>query len=188
MTLQQDNLTLHDLRRLEQESGVEFVNGQIVEKPVSVESSRIAAEIIFLLKLHVSKSRDAMICDSSLGYRCFSDDPARHRKPDVSAIRNERMQTLNDPDPRLMPIPPDLAVEVLSPTDYAYDVDEKLEDYLSNGFKLIWVVNPLTRTVTIHRGDGSIGRLHENDEITGESALPGFACKVAQFFAQTTPA
>lgn len=188
MTLQQDNLTLHDLRRLEEEPGVEFVNGQIVEKPVSFDSARIEARIIRLLQNHVDQSQDATVCGPSLAYRCFPKEPSRFRKPDASVLRNDRLKTLDDPDPGMMPIPPDLAVEVLSPTDFAYDVDEKLEDYLSNGFKLIWVVNPLTRTVTIHRGDGSIGRLHENDEIAGESALPGFSCKVAQFFAQTIQA
>ena len=82
-----------------------------------------------------------------------------------------------------MPIPADLVVEVLSPQDRAYDVWLKTEEYLANGFKLIWEVHPHTRTVVIHRADGSVAKLHEQDDITGESLLPGFKCKVGEFFA-----
>ena len=88
-----------------------------------------------------------------------------------------------DPDEGFMPIPPDLAVEVVSPNDLAYDVANKIEEYLKNGFSLIWIVYPSTRTVSIHRADGTVSLLHENDEISGESALPEFKCKVADFFA-----
>jgi Uma2 family endonuclease len=83
-----------------------------------------------------------------------------------------------------MPIPADLAVEVLSPTDLAYDVAAKIDEYLRNGFPLVWVVEPNTRTVVVHRADGSVTKLRDNDEISGESALPDFRCKVAEFFAQ----
>ena len=86
-----------------------------------------------------------------------------------------------------MPIPPDLAVEVVSPNDLATELDIKVEEYLNNGFALVWVVEPATRTVTIHRADGSLARLHAKDEITGETALPSFRCKVAEFF-ETIPA
>ena len=182
MTLQQANFSEQDLLRFQEEAGIEFVNGHILEKPVSKESSRVALRIGFLLQTYVEKNGQVEIYDSSLGYQCFPAEPSRYRKPDVSAIRVERLKAL-DPDPGLMPIPADLAVEVISPGDTAYDVAEKLEDYLNNGFKLIWLVHPNTKAVVIHRGDGSVSKLHNGDEITGESALPGFKCKVAEFFA-----
>jgi Uma2 family endonuclease len=81
-----------------------------------------------------------------------------------------------------MPLPADLVVEVLSPNDLAYDVDRNIELYLEAGFGLVWVVNPEMKVVTVHRPDGSVSRLHEKDEITGESALPSFRRKVAEFF------
>lgn len=73
-------------------------------------------------------------------------------------------------------------VEVLSPTDLAVKVAAKVEEYLVNGFRLVWIVNPVAKTVTIHRHDGSVALLHEGDDITGESALPNFRCKVGEFF------
>lgn len=73
------------------------------------------------------------------------------------------------------------------PGGIAYDVSimtQTLEhaELTAAGFKLVWVVSPELRMVDIYRADGSVSRLHENDEITGESALPSFRCKVADFF------
>src|SRR5688572_19634821 len=98
-----------ELLRAQDEGGVEFVNGQLVEKPVSMESSRVAGNILYVLKDYVRKTRQVEAFDSTLGYQCFPDNPAHFRKPDVSAVRRERLAGL-DPDPGLMPIPPDLAV------------------------------------------------------------------------------
>jgi Uma2 family endonuclease len=148
---------------------------------VSRGSSRVAARIVFLLQRHVEQTGEAEVYDSSLGYQCFPEEPARFRKPDVSAIRRERLAGL-EPDPGLMPIPADLVVEVISPGDTVYEVSQKVEEYLENGFKLIWVVHPNTKTVVIHRADGGIAKLHESEEITGESVLPSFRCKVSEFF------
>ena len=183
MTLQPPPISDEELQHAREAGGVEFVNGQLVEKPVSKESSRVASRIITLLQNHVDAVGGSEVYPPDLGYQCFPEEPARFRKPDVSVIRQERLAKL-DPDPGLMPIPPDLAVEVLSPTDFAYDVAAKIDEYLRNGFPLVWVVEPNTRTVVVHRADGSVAKLRDNDEITGESALPDFRCKVADFFAQ----
>lgn len=173
--------TSEQLRRLESEGGLEYVDGQLVEKPVSAESSEIEATILILLGNEARKTKEARVYPSSMGYQCFRATPNRFRKPDVTVVRSTRITGM-DPQTGFMPIPPDLAVEVLSPNDLAYDLIAKIEEYLRNGFPLVWVVHPNTRAVTIHRGDGSIAMLHENDEITGEAALPSFRCKVAEFF------
>jgi len=73
-------------------------------------------------------------------------------------------------------------VEVISPNDLAKDLDEKLEDYLRAGVKLIWVINPETRTLQIYYPDGTSRRLHETDEVSGDSVIPGFRCPVAALF------
>jgi Uma2 family endonuclease len=81
-----------------------------------------------------------------------------------------------------LPIHPDLAVEVTSPGDSVYEVDQKIQEYLAAGVSLVWEVNPELRTILIHRQDGTVTRLGENDEITGENVLPGFRCRVGDFF------
>ena len=163
------------------EAGVEFADGQITEKPASIESNEIAATITALLKFECRKTRSAKVYASGQGYQCYPDDPKKFRKPDVSLMLASRVAGM-DPQTGLFPFTADLVVEVISPTDEAYHVDIKVEEYLSAGFPLLWFVHPATRTVAIYRADGTTARLRANDDIAGESALPTFRCKVAEFF------
>ena len=83
-------------------------------------------------------------------------------------------------------IPPDLAVEVISPGDLAYEVEDKIDEYLKAGIPLIWVVYPPQRMVRIRRPRSSpLGIesvLTDTDVISGEDVLPGFSCAVKEFF------
>lgn len=174
-------LSRQDLDRLENEGGVEFVDGQIVEKPpVSIEAARVVVRIAKLLDTDADKTGMARVY-SEMGFQCFRDEPVRVRKPDVSAVRTERLTGI-DPDDAFMPIPADLAVEVLSPANLVYDVGDKVQEYLRNGFRLVWVVDPNMRTVSVHRADGTVAMLREQDEITAEDVLPDFRCRVSEFF------
>src|SRR5205814_10386571 len=107
--------------------------------------------------------------------------PRKMRKPDGSSIGQERLPEGPSSEGYLY-IPPDLAVEVISPNDSAYEVDAKVVEYLNAGVPLVWVINPEARTVRIHRHDGSASWLREKDELSGEDVLPGFRCRVADIF------
>jgi len=172
----QKRVTPEELLQLPERNGLELVDGQLVEKPVSKESSRVAAKIIYLLSAQAVRTGEAEVYGPDLGYQCFPET-GDIRKPDVSVIRRERLARLAG-DVGYMPMPADLAVEVLSPNDLARDVAAKIEAYLAAGFPLVWVVDPQTRIVQVHRADGSVTKLHEKDEITGETVLPNFRCKV----------
>ena len=175
-------VTPEQLLRMPDNSTLELVNGQIVEKNVSAESSRVEGWILRRFGTFLDSSPVADAFPSSLGYRCFPDDPGKIRKPDVTVVSKARYTALPDPDPGYMPIVPDLAVEVVSPNDLVYEVDEKVREYLDAGFPLVWVVDPKTRAVTVHPADGRPTILKPDDEITAEAALPGFRCKVADLF------
>src|SRR5262249_10914622 len=84
-------------------------------------------------------------------------------------------------------IPPDLAVEVVSPNDLFYEVDRKVQEYLQAGVRLVWVVNPDCRLGWVHRADGSVGCVREQDELTGEDVLPAFRCPLRLIFQRPTP-
>lgn len=79
-------------------------------------------------------------------------------------------------------IPPDLAVEVVSPNDYADNIDTKIEELQEAGVPLIWVVHPANRTVAVHRKDAKGSILRDTDDLDGEAVLPGFTCRVAELF------
>jgi len=79
-------------------------------------------------------------------------------------------------------IPPDLVVEVLSPDDRRKKVREKIKDYVKGGVKLVWLVDPEVKTVTVYAGSLRGTELDEMETITGGEVLPEFTCKVAEFF------
>jgi Uma2 family endonuclease len=116
-----------------------------------------------------------------MGYQCFPASPEKIRRPDVSFIAKERLSKDLLAHGYIY-IAPDLAVEVLSPNDLAYEVDQKVDEYLSAGVRLIWIVNPEKRTVTIHRPSGTVTKLNDQDVVDGEDVLPGFRCPVHEFF------
>jgi Uma2 family endonuclease len=115
------------------------------------------------------------------GYQCFPHRPGLVRRPDVSFVRYGRLPGEVLPKGWIK-IPPDLAVEVVSPNDGADELDEELEDYQDVGVPLIWVIYPQSRTVTVYRDDGSVSRLRESDELSGEDVIPGFRCAVRELF------
>jgi Uma2 family endonuclease len=174
--------TLDEFLMLPDSVGYELADGHLVERNVSENSSRIGARIIVLLGIEAEKTGEAHIYGADLTYTCFGDRAVNGRRADVSLVRKSRLEGMDDP--RTMPIPADLVVEVLSPTDHIYDVNKKVELYLACGFGLVWVVDPENRITYVHRADGSVTKLRESDEITGEAALPGFRRKVAEFFAR----
>src|SRR5882757_313283 len=134
-----------DYRRLLEEPGVEYAGDRIVEKPMSREVAKVEVRIIRLLAEEADRAPGiAEVFNQSLAYRCYPDDSRKFRKPDVSVIRADRLGGI-PLDAGYSPIPADLVIEVISPNDIAEDVAEKVEEYLANGFKLVWVVQPRTR-------------------------------------------
>jgi Uma2 family endonuclease len=174
-----------DLLGMPNNSGMELVNGEIVEKTVSKKSSRVEVRIASLIDAYLAEHPVAEVYSSSLGYTCFPDDPDRMRKPDVSVVLLERLRGL-PADVGYMPIVPDLAVEVISPNDLTYKIDDKLKEYLAAGFPLVWIADPNARTITVHPRNGRPVIFTEDDEITAESVLPGFRCRVRDFFPAAT--
>jgi Uma2 family endonuclease len=179
-------VTPEELEAMPDSVDFELVDGKLVERHMGLESSEIAARIIILIGIFLRDHRLGRLFGADAAYRCFPDVPDKIRKPDVSFIRNGRLPGDQTPT-GYCPIYPDLAVEVISPGDLAYEVDEKVAEYLKVGVRLVWTVHPPTRTVRIHRPRsapaGPISELAGSDTVTGEEVLPGFSCNVAGFFA-----
>lgn len=170
-----------DLLALSDGERYELVDGNLVERNVSAISSDVAMELGSLLRTHCKANRPAWVLGADCGYQCFPGHTNKVRKPDVSVILRERLP-LEQASRGFVTIAPDLVVEVVSPHDLAYDLEQKVQDYLDAGVKLVWVVNPPTRTAFVYRADGSIVGLRASEELDGESILPGFRCKVESLF------
>lgn len=119
------------------------------------------------------------VFDSSTGF-IISRDPDTVRAPDVSFLASERLKE-QDLDAFLEGAP-DLAVEVLSPSNTEAELRERMADFFAAGCRVVWIVDPLRRSIVIHRPDASPAILAENDTLTEEELLPGFSLVVGEIF------
>jgi Uma2 family endonuclease len=101
---------------------------------------------------------------------------------DVAYISPETAAAQADDQTTMINGVPILAVEILSPSDKQEDITNKIDEYLTVGVKLVWIVDPHFRTVTVHRGDGKPEFFTSDDELTAEPHLPGFRTLVRTFF------
>jgi Uma2 family endonuclease len=173
--------TPEDLLAMPDGDQYELVDGNLVERNMGAQSSLIGGEIDYRIRIFNEEHRLGWAWPADCSYQCFPDRPSLVRKPDVSFLRFGRLPDEQIPEGHLR-IPPDLAVEVLSPNDLDYETDQKIEQYLAAGVQLVWVVNPESRTILIYRADGTIHGLRERDELSGEAVLPGFRCRVGEIF------
>ena len=104
-------------------------------------------------------------------------DPDTVRAPDVWFVRADRVPSGADAA-RFFRGAPDLAVEVLSPSDRYRDVMEKVRDYLRTGTRLVWAIDPMGRSAAIFHPDGRAQLMDENGRLDGGDVLPGFSVVV----------
>ena len=176
-------LTPDDLLRLpDGGKGFELVGGELKELNVSFLSTYVAGRIFNRLSNHVEELNLGWVSPEGTSYRCFPDDPDKVRRADVSFHALDRLTATQATAEGFCPVVPDLVVEVISPNDLAEDVNEKLEEWLAAGAKLVWVIHPVQRTVHAYRADGPVARLTRTAALTGEPVLPEFRVPVADLF------
>lgn len=107
----------------------------------------------------------------------LSDEPPTVRAPDVAFVSQGRLSFDHD---RFAPLAPDLAVEIVSPSNTVSEVQSKVVDYLDAGTQLVWVVEPRSRGITVYHSGKEIRLLTEGDEIEGGAVLPGFRVRVSE--------
>jgi len=157
----------------------ELVDGEPIEfSPAAGQSGWISATIVALLANHVGQSRLGWVFSAETGFVLF-DDRQTVRSPDAAVVLRDRLADLPD---SFVPMAPDLAVEVLSPSDRMADALAKIAMYLQAGTPLVWLVNPATRTVVVFRAEMDPVTLSESDTLDGGDLLPGFSVPVAEIF------
>jgi Uma2 family endonuclease len=178
----QREVTPEELLAMPEGDHYELVDGVPVEQTMSLLASRVAVNLSHLLEGFCGDKGLGWVLDPSCGYRCFPWKPRQVRRPDVSFIARGRLPGEAQWSEGYLTIPPDLAVEVTSPSDVVYDLEEKVEEYLRAGVRLVWVIHPEVHAIQVIRGDGSGYRLRAGDELSGEEVVPGFRCPVASLF------
>ncbi|MEJ6486642.1 Uma2 family endonuclease [Nostoc punctiforme UO1] len=115
--------------------------------------------------------------DSSTGFKLPN---GANRSPDASWVSRERLEALN-PDPaKFLPLAPDFAVELLSASDSLKSVQQKMQEYIENGVRLGWLIDPQNQQVEIYRPGQEVEVLQSPTSLSGEDVLPGFILDLAQ--------
>jgi Uma2 family endonuclease len=177
-------LTAEDFRRLGGgDTRRELVDGEVREMaPAGGVHGKVAARICRRMAEHGERHVGGVVLVGDVGFVLkLPYDRERVRGPDVAFVTTARLPGGRLPE-GFIPGAPDLAVEVLSPSDNSADVQQKVRDYLEAGARLVWLIAPAARTATIYRADGSARLLREGDHLDGEDVLPGLAIPLAELF------
>ena len=155
--------------------GYEYVKGELVPmSPPTRIHSKISVKVIRYLDRYVDEHQLGEV-----HVEATFQVGERGLKPDVAFVSTPRL----DGDENIgFPIPPDLAIEVVSPSDVQWRVVDKAFAYLDAGTRLVWVLDPRSKTVTVYRSESDIALLTLEATLTGEDVVPGFACPVSQLF------
>ena len=162
--------------------GCEMIDGVWVEKPTSCAAGVVESNVLSSVKNHVRANRLGFVFSPRATYQLFADQPREVRKPDGSFIRFGRLPDDVIPPRGRFQFAPDLAVEVISPTDIAEEVETKLDEYLRAGVRLVWFVYLPTRNVWAYKPDGTAKLYRTADALPGDDVLPGFSVPVAELF------
>lgn len=140
----------------------------------------ISGRLTVALGAWVDERRLGIVLTADPGFTLQSD-PDTVRAPDVAFVARHRIPADGIPK-AFWRGAPDLAVEVLSPTDNRAEVDEKIADYLRLGVKQVWCVEPSTKSVTVFGPDRAPQVFHETDTLDGGDLLPGFRYALSRLF------
>jgi Uma2 family endonuclease len=149
----------------------------IVLPPAGAENARRGAVLVTLLTSWASSLRTGIVFGASIG---FILPNGAERSPDVSWVRRERWESLTQAQrERFPPLCPDFVIELRSPSDAMADQDAKMREYLANGTRLGWLLDPETRQVRVYEPGHEVALLDNPAQLTRGVVLPGFALDLA---------
>jgi Uma2 family endonuclease len=180
-----ERMSLEEFLKLpETKPASELICGEVVQKPMP-DDSHSAIQLFlgalirtFLLGTQLGKVRSE--------FRCIFGPPGRQQTfvPDLVYVSYQR-RTRPGPGQRFFQrAAPDLIVEVLSLDQNARRFTAKINFYLRHGVRLVWVIDPEDRVITIYRPDADSRDLRPGDVLDGEDVLPGFSVAVSDVFAE----
>jgi Uma2 family endonuclease len=175
--------TVQDVIDIEEREGVlcELVEGVLVEKPVGYNESALAVFLAGLL--------NAFVIPRNLGIVTGADGtmeimPDLVRIPDVAFTSWDRLPNRRRPTAPVPQLAPNLAVEVLSRSNTPGEMAVKRQDYFAAGVELVWIIDPVARTVVVYTPTVGATTLGPADRLDGGAALPGLTLPVSDLFAE----
>jgi Uma2 family endonuclease len=159
----------------------ELINGELIDMGNSgAKHGYICSILMILLGGYVRLQNLGAMFDSSTAFKMKSGNK---RSPDISFMAKERLQGLDEMPDGFLEGAPDLAGEILSPSNTVEEIDSKLVEYFENGSRLVWVVNSKQKYVLVYRSAEEPDRLLKSaDSLDGEEIVPGFTLPVSDLF------
>ena len=175
-------MTAEELLKLPRgQARYELIRGRLITmSPSGSEHGVVTIRISSRVDQFVSSRDLGLLFGAETGFR-LERNPDTVRAPDLAFIAHANVPPGGIPQ-GYWPGPPDLAVEVVSPTDTARGVSEKAAAWIRSGAQAVWVVDPDSKTVTVYAADGSVKTIAQGDMLDGGEVLPGFRCAVADIF------
>jgi Uma2 family endonuclease len=160
----------------------EVVNGQRVQlPPMGVFESEMASQIVALLRIYgMTKGLGRAVCEVLF---LLNAAAGLERRPDVAFVSYQRWpRTRRVPRVEAWEVVPDLAVEVVSPSNTAAEIVAKIREYFQAGCLRVWVVYPVEELVYVYQSPTQLRILTRKDDLEGEDFLPGFRLPLAELF------
>ena len=175
-------ITVEELWAMPEDPGhrYELVDGELVEMDGAPRHGRMTGHIYALIFSHVSSRNLPMDVGVSTG---FQMDPYTLRVPDVQVTGWERMAAYDEDAGGWPQFAPDVAIEVVSPSNTPAEMERKTTEYFANGAQAVWIADPALRRVAIRRPDRPEQVFGHDDMLYGDPEIPGFACPVTDVFA-----
>lgn len=159
----------------------ELLRGTLVSEPIpDRRHGQTVARVSNLLSNFVDPKRLGVVYTGGTGF-VLARQPDTVRGPDVAFVFNERERETESASPYI-PGAPDIAVQVVSPSDRTREVLGKVSDYFAAGSHFLWIVNPVREEVSVFRSPFAPVILAGTDLLDGEDVLPGFSVTIAEIF------
>jgi Uma2 family endonuclease len=159
----------------------ELIHGELVESPLSgAMHGQVLSEVAFHLMCFTEPRNLGAVLIGDTGI-ILARNPDHVRAPDACFISAERVPNDDVPDSYLEFVP-DLMIEVISPDDAAAAVQQKTEEWLQAGARVVWTLYPASRSISVSEAAAGTRVYHDGETLHGEPVLPGFAVAVSAFF------
>jgi Uma2 family endonuclease len=157
----------------------ELVDGVLVEKPMSTWESILTVEIIANLQTFVKARKLGKVLGPDGLVRLF---PGLVRAADVGFVSRERLKGHKPFKEAIARLVPDLAIEILSPSNTSAEMKRKLKEYFSAGVRLVWIINPRKQTAEVYTDPTHRQRIGKNQVLDGSDVLPGYQLSLRDVF------
>ena len=158
----------------------ELWNGKIITMPPGgAQHGDVIVRLTAAIATHVYEHRLGRVYEGQTGFRLSTDHCF---EPDISFVSKERLKLILPVEEKLLHGAPDLAVEVLSPSDSITGTEKKITLYLVHGARLGWMIDPKNKIARVYREPGKFELLRSHQALNGNTVLPGFRFTLQRLF------